>query len=75
MKDSFRKLYFKEIKRQVAKDGCIAIPRDKNVAFMRKHFLDHQDLKEIILDLSPNDCIDGLEEDRDGYEGYVFIPR
>ena len=59
MKENFRKSFLKEIKKLVAKNGCIPIPRDKNVFFMREHFLDHEDLKEIILDLSPSDCIDG----------------
>lgn len=72
MKENFRKSCLKEIKRLVANNGCIPIPRDKNVSFMRKHFLNHEDLKEMILDLSPRDCIGGPEEDRDGYEGYIL---
>ena len=72
MKESFRKSFLKEIKKLVVKDGCIPIPRNKNVSFMREHFLDDNDLKEIILDLSPKDCIGGPEEDRDNYKGYIL---
>lgn len=72
MKDSFRKSFLKKIKKEIIKNGCILVPRDKNVSFMREYFLDYYDLKEIILDLSPSDCIDGPEADTDGYEGYIF---
>lgn len=72
MKESIRKSFLKEIKKLVAKNGCIPIPRDKNISFMREHFLDDNDLKEIVLDLIPNDCIDGPEEDRGNYKGYVM---
>lgn len=40
---------------------------------MRRHCLGHNDIKEIILDLSVADCIGGPEQDRDGYPGYVLI--
>ncbi len=72
MKESIRKSFLKEIKKLVAKNGCIPIPRGKNISFMREHFLDDNDLKEIVLDLIPNDCIDGPEEDRGNYKGYVM---
>lgn len=39
---------------------------------MRENFIQESELKEIILNLSPNDCIEGPEQDRDGYKGYVL---
>ena len=31
------------------------------------------DLKEVILDLSPEDCTNGPEADRDGFPGQVLV--
>ncbi len=72
MRENFRKLFLKEIKKLVTKNKHALEPRDKNISFMREYSLDDNDLKEIILDLSPNDCVGGPEEDKDGYEGYIL---
>lgn len=72
MKIGFRRIFLKDIKKIVVKKGCTVAYREKNVAFMREYFLDDEDLKEIILDLTPNDCIGGPEPDRDGYEGHIL---
>lgn len=39
---------------------------------MRENFLNDDDLKEMVLDLSPNECVGGPEADRDGYAGQVL---
>ncbi|OLS02471.1 hypothetical protein [Tissierella creatinophila] len=72
MEIEFRRIFLKNIKKIIINNGCIPTPRAKNVDFMRKYFLDDKDLREIILDLSPSDCIGGPEPDRDGYPGHIL---
>lgn len=72
MKQELRKTFLKNIKKYVLMKNLIVVPRGKNVNFMREYGLNISDLKEMIFDLSPNDCIDGPEPDRDGYEGHVL---
>lgn len=72
MKEGFIKRYLKEIKEEVAINGCRPENRGKNVNFMRDHFLNHSDLKEIVMDLSPGDCVGGPEPDHGNYEGQVI---
>lgn len=72
MKTGFRRIFLRDIKKIIVKKGYTVAYRDKNMAFMRECFLDDKDLKEIILDLSPNDCVGGPEPDRGGYEGHIL---
>jgi hypothetical protein len=72
MKEEFIRTVLKSIKKNVAKNGCRPIPRGKNIDFMRKYFLNDNDLKEIILDLSPKQCISGPEADNNGYDGHII---
>lgn len=39
---------------------------------MKLYFLDDSDLSDIILALTPSDCIGGPEPDRGGYEGHIL---
>lgn len=72
MNDSFLKSYLKDIKRLIASDKYTMTKRNKNISFMREYGLNFDDLKEVILALTPKDCISKCEEDRDGYPGYVY---
>ena len=40
--------------------------------FIEENYLTLGDVKEIVLELTPNKCIAGPEEDREGYEGYIL---
>lgn len=73
IRDSFIKSALKNIKKAIVKNKYSLANRSKNIAFMRDYFLDTNDLKEIILNLKPRDCIEGPDKDRDGYEGFIFI--
>uniref|UniRef100_UPI00272C8816 hypothetical protein n=1 Tax=Romboutsia ilealis TaxID=1115758 RepID=UPI00272C8816 len=45
----------------------------KNVEFMREYSLNNNDIKDIIRELSVDDCFAGPEKDRDPkYEGWIF---
>jgi hypothetical protein len=72
MREEFIRTVLKDIKKNVAMNGCRPVPRDKNINFMREHFLDDNDLKEIMLDLSPKQCIGGPEPDKRGDDGFVL---
>ncbi len=72
MEEQFRRSFLKDIKKAVSKKKFDLINRRKNIMFMRDNLLDEDDLIEIILALSPSDCIDGPEPDRDGYEGQIL---
>ena len=72
MNDSFLKSYLKDVKRLIASDKYTMAQRHKNISFMRANGLNLDDLKEVILALTPNNCISTCEDDRGGYPGYVY---
>ena len=72
MKLEFRKSCLKGIKKNVAINNYVLAERTKNKGYMDDNDLNLDDLKSAILALTPNDCCDGPESDRDGYAGYVF---
>lgn len=72
MNDSFLKSYLKDIKKHILNDNYTMARRDKNIAFMKEYGLDFTDLKEVILDLSPSNCISKCEADRDGKPGFIY---
>ena len=59
-------LYLNSMKRYVRDNGIILVPRDQNDEFMAERGMTVEDLKGIIFRLSPEDCFDGPEPDRDG---------
>lgn len=46
--------------------------RQKNVSFMREYGLNLDDLKEVVLALTPRQCISKCESDRGGHAGFVY---
>ena len=72
MNDSFLKSYLKDIKKHILNDNYTMARRDKNIAFMKEYSLDFTDLREVILDLSPSNCISKCEADRDGKPGFIY---
>ena len=62
----------KKIKKQISHGKFTLAKRYKNVNFMRENGLDMNDLVDVILALTPNDCISDCESDRDGYPGMVY---
>ena len=54
-------------------DKFIIARRDKNIEFMREYGLNHEDIKDIIRELTVEDCFAGPEEDRNPkYDGWIF---
>ena len=72
MNDNFLKSYLKDIKKHILNDNYTMARRDKNIAFMKEYSLDFIDLREVILDLSPSNCISKCEADRDGKPGFIY---
>lgn len=51
----------------------IFLERKKNIEFLRKYGLLIEDIKDIILNLTPQDCIEGPENDHNTkYEGQIW---
>lgn len=73
IKEKFINSYLSSIKKNVIIDNYTFAERRKNITFLRENFLVQEDIKEIVLGLSPNDCIKGPEDDHDGYKGYVLV--
>lgn len=73
IKEEFINSYLSSIKKNVAIDNYIFAERKKNIIFLKENFILQEDIKEIVLELSPNDCIKGPEDDHDGYKGYVLV--
>lgn len=74
----FRKEFLRKIKDVIKKDKGgnyfkINYCKEKNVIFLIKNNLGLEDVKQIILNLEVEDCIQGPEEDRDNYPGQVLI--
>lgn len=70
--------YLLQIKRIIDKDKngdkFTIVRTKKNIEFMRKYGLTTEDVKDIIRQLSVEDCYLGPEKDRDPqYEGWIFI--
>ena len=72
MNDSFLKSYLKDIKKHVLNNNYTMARRNKNIWFMKEYGLDFDDLKEVILELSPSNCISKCESDRDGKPGFIY---
>lgn len=54
-------------------DKFVIVRTKKNVEFMREYSLNNDDVKDIIRELSVDDCFAGPEKDRDPkYEGWIF---
>ena len=54
-------------------DKFIIVGTKKNREFMREYSLTAEDVKDIVRQLSVEDCFAGPEEDRDPqYEGWIF---
>lgn len=54
-------------------DRFIIVRTKKNIEFMREYSLDLEDIKDIIRQLSIEDCFSGPEADRDPqYKGWIF---
>lgn len=54
-------------------DKFVIVRTKKNVEFMREYSLNNDDVKDIIRELSGDDCFAGPEKDRDPqYEGWIF---
>lgn len=54
-------------------DKFIIVRTKKNVDFMRNYSLNNEDVKDIIRQLSIEDCFSGPEKDRDSqYKGWIF---
>ena len=54
-------------------DKFIIARTKKNIEFMREYSLTNEDVKDIIRQLSVEDCYSGPEKDRDPqYEGWIF---
>lgn len=73
MNGSFLKSFLKDVKKQTVKGKLTLAERNKNMKFIKdKGFMIPDDIKDIILSLTPKDYVGGPEEDRDGYPGYVY---
>lgn len=73
-----RSYYLLKIKKIIDQDNngdkFIIVRRNKNLEFMRKYGLNNEDIKDIIRELSVDDCFEGPEEDRNPqYDGWIFI--
>ena len=54
-------------------DKFTIVRTKKNVEFMREYGLNNEDVKDIIRQLTVNDCFAGPEPDRDPrYKGWIF---
>ena len=75
--DKLRGKYLLRIKTLVSSDingeHFTIVRTKKNVDFMYEYGLSIEDVKNIILNLSTEDCFSGPENDRDlRYEGWIF---
>lgn len=75
--DKLRGKYLLRIKTLVSSDingeHFTMVRTKKNIDFMYEYGLSIEDVKNIILNLSTEDCFSGPENDRDlSYEGWIF---
>lgn len=75
--DKLREKYLLRIKTHVSSDingeHFTIVRTKKNIDFMYEYGLSIEDVKNIILNLSTEDCFSGPENDRDlRYEGWIF---
>lgn len=75
--DKLRGKYLLRIKTLVSSDingeHFTIVRTKKNIDFMYEYGLSIEDVKNIILNLSTEDCFSGSENDRDlSYEGWIF---
>lgn len=73
MRKSYIKSLLMDIKKSILINNFTLAKRDKNIFFLREYGLTIGDVKETILDLTPENCIAGPSPDRDGYQGQVLI--
>lgn len=77
IESQYRSLNLLKIKKIIDKDKngdkFIIVRTKKNIDFMREYGLTNEDVKNIIRQLSIEDCFAGPEKDRDSqYDGWVF---
>lgn len=74
IKSQIQAKYLIKIKKLLKEDKfTINRKNRKNIEFMREYDLDYDSVKNIINNLSINDCFEGPEKDRDTkYNGWVF---
>lgn len=77
IESQYRSLNLLKIKKIIDKDKngdkFIIVRTKKNIDFMREYGLTNDDVKNIIKQLSVEDCFAGPEKDRDSqYDGWVF---
>lgn len=65
VRSSFVPLFLQRLKRYVAESSFILVDRAANREFMAERGISIQSLKDVILSLTPKDCFDGPEPDRD----------
>lgn len=75
--DKLRGKYLLRIKKLVSSDingeHFTIVRTKKNIDFMYEYGLSIEDVKNIILNLSTEDCFSGPENDKDlSYEGWIF---
>ena len=64
-RSSFVPLFLQLLKRFVEKNSFILVERPANLQFMAERDMSMSALTDIILSLTPEDCFDGPEPDRD----------
>lgn len=77
IKGQIHSQYLLKIKKIIDNDkkgnNFIIVRTKKNIEFMREYGLNHEDIKDIIRQLSVEDCFSGPESDRDSqYQGWIF---
>lgn len=72
-------LFLLKMKEIVQKNGFILVERSASLEFMTNMGITMNELENVILSLTPSDCFDGPEQDRDQcYQGWTvaeFSPR
>lgn len=58
-------LFLLKMKEIVEKNGFILVEREASMEFMADMGITMEDLKDVILSLTPGSCFDGPERDRD----------
>lgn len=58
-------LFLQAMKRFASRDGILLIEREASMSFLSQRGMTMSDLMGIVLSLTPSDCFDGPEPDRD----------
>lgn len=77
IKGQIHSQYLLKIKKIIDSDkkgnNFIIVRTKKNIEFMREYAVNNEDIKDIIRQLSVEDCFSGPEADRDSqYQGWIF---